>query len=60
MNPPRSSLTVAEQLQEQMANLDLIAISLIPSAEGFADNVNVVSNPIVIAELPTEAEYSKI
>ncbi|MDO4898688.1 MAG: hypothetical protein Q3965_05200 [Rothia sp. (in: high G+C Gram-positive bacteria)] len=50
----------AEQLKQQMAQLDLMATSTKPDASGFANNVNVLAEPVPAKDLPTEAQTQQL
>lgn len=46
----------ADQLKTQMAQLDLLASSLTPNADGFTENVNVSATPVPATSLPTQSD----
>lgn len=46
----------ADQLKAQMAQLDLLASSLTPNADGFTENVNVSATPVPATSLPTQSD----
>lgn len=46
----------ADQLKAQMAQLDLMASSTAPNADGFTENVNVNATPVPATSLPTQSD----
>lgn len=46
----------AETLKQQMAQLDLTAMSTTPDAAGFSENVNVLAEPIPASSAPTAGD----
>ncbi|MFW0111106.1 hypothetical protein [Rothia sp. CCM 9416] len=49
-----------EELKSQMAQLDLMATSVTPNEDGFAENVNVNAEPVLVTSLPDQAEMESL
>ncbi|WP_237233250.1 hypothetical protein [Rothia nasisuis] len=54
------SVFSAEQIQQQLAQLDLMASSTTPDSSGFTQNVNVNSEPVAASSVPTEADMAQM